>query len=122
MPHSTDIRIVLTTFPNEETAAGVIRDLLRGHLITCGTMLPGCRSIYAWNGQMQDSDEVQTVLKTTLSCMPELERQLVETHPYDVPEFIVLQPESTSAAYANWIFGFCKSGSLPSNEAHEHIS
>jgi len=85
-------------------------------------MLPGCRSIYAWNGQMQDSDEVQTVLKTTLSCMPELERQLVETHPYDVPEFIVLQPESTSAAYANWIFGFCKSGSLPSNEAHEHIS
>jgi len=111
MPHSVDIRIVLTTFPDESTGSRIIHDLLRDQLIACGTMLPACRSIYVWDGKLHDSEEIQVLLKTSSACVPELERRLIESHPYDVPEFVVLHPESAPTAYQNWISESCKSES-----------
>lgn len=109
MQPDCDIRVVATTFPNESTAAAAIHSLLREHLIACGTMQPGCRSIYIWDGKLEDTDEVSVLLKTSASTLDSLEKRLHELHPFDLPEFLVMSAASASQAYNAWVNESCKS-------------
>ncbi len=102
------IRVILTTFSNEADAARVIRQLVEEKLIACGTIVPGARSIYAWEGKIEDTSEAAVFLKTALETAPALERRLASLHPYETPEIIVLNPELVSEKYAHWVVEACK--------------
>ena len=54
----TDVRVVLVTCPHAEAAAGLARTLVEERLAACGNLLPGLRSIYRWEGEVQDEPEV----------------------------------------------------------------
>ena len=103
------IRIVLTTFGSPDDAARVIRQLVEEKLAACGTILPGARSIYTWEGKIEDTEEVVVLLKTALETAPALERHLATLHPYENPEIVVLNPELVSEKYALWVVEACKS-------------
>lgn len=107
MPLDCEIRLVITTFPDEPAAGEAIREFLRDRLIACGTMQPGCRSIFVWDGKLQDSEEVTVFLKTTAAHVAALGEKLQAIHPYDVPEFLVLEVAAASKAYGDWISSFC---------------
>jgi periplasmic divalent cation tolerance protein len=96
-------RIVLTTAPDRETATAIARALVERALVACANLLPGARSIYRWEGRIEESDEVLLVLKTTEERIGELERALAELHPYEVPEFVVLEPSHVGAKYLAWL-------------------
>jgi periplasmic divalent cation tolerance protein len=99
------IRVVFTTFANEADAAKVIRSLVEEKLAACGTILPGARSIYSWNGEIEDMTEVVVLLKTATATLPKLEQRLLALHPYETPEIIAMAPESVSSGYAAWVLG-----------------
>ena len=63
MPH-TDAIVVLTTVASDEEAVKFVRTLLDRRLIACGTLLPGARSLYRWQGKVADEREVFILLKT----------------------------------------------------------
>jgi periplasmic divalent cation tolerance protein len=98
-----DARVVLTTFPDLEQAQKIARLLVVEGLAACVNLLPGAHSIYQWEGAVQGSAEVAGILKTTANRVSELQARYLELHPYEVPEFIVLTPESVSPAYLEWI-------------------
>ncbi len=97
------MRLVLTTFGNAEDAAGVIRTLVEERLAACGTILPGTRSIYAWQGKIEDTEEACVILKTTAGNFPALQERLKTLHPYETPEIIALDPTAVSGDYARWV-------------------
>lgn len=97
------IRLLLTTFSDEAAAATVVRSLLDEHLIACGTIIPGARSMYRWKGAVEESSEVQVILKTSGEEASRCMVRLAELHPYEVPEIIELDPASVSAHYTAWI-------------------
>lgn len=97
------VRCIVTTFAKEEEATEVVRTLVREQLVACGTLLRGARSIYIWKDNLEDSDEIVVIFKTTASAAPAATVRLEELHPYEVPEILVLTPESANAAYAQWI-------------------
>ena len=66
----TPVRIVLVTAPDEETAARLAHSLLEERLIACANLLPRVRSIYRWEGEVQDDAEVLLVLKTVEARLP----------------------------------------------------
>lgn len=103
------IRLVITTFSGSDDAAKAVRLLVEERLAACGTILPGARSIYAWEGSVEDASEVVVVLKTSAAAWPALEARLREVHPYKVPEIIALDPESVSGEYAAWVAAHCLS-------------
>lgn len=107
MPPDSEVCVVATTFPDEPSAAKVIRQLVREHLIACGTMNPGCRSIYVWDDKPEDNEEVSVVMKTVRARLPELEARLAELHSYEVSEFLVFQPSAVSMAYGDWVSSYC---------------
>ena len=103
------IRIVITTFPDEEAAASAVHQLVSERLAACGTIVPGARSIYRWKDKIEDSREAMVVFKTTEKDFTAFEVRLRELHPYETPEILAFDPVSVGDSYAQWV-GECCSG------------
>jgi len=99
----TEALVVLCTAPTVEVAAALARALVEARLAACGNVVPGLRSIYRWQGQVEDQPEVLLVLKTTREWFPALRDELLRRHPYEVPEVLALPVEAGSAAYLEWL-------------------
>jgi periplasmic divalent cation tolerance protein len=101
----TEALVVLCTAPTAEVAAGLAHALVEAGLAACGNVLPGLRSIYRWQGRVEDEAEALLVLKTTRARFPALREELLARHPYQVPEVLALPVEAGSEAYLAWLLG-----------------
>lgn len=99
----TDARVVLVTAPDAEAAARLARALVEERLAACGNVVPAIRSIYRWEGSVHDEGEALLVLKTRAARVDALRARVLELHPYQVPEVLVLPVEAGSEAYLAWI-------------------
>jgi len=97
------ILVVLCTCPDESVARKLAAGLVENRLAACVNVLPGIRSIYRWQGAVQEDGEVLMVAKTSRETYYELESWLAEHHPYDLPEIIALPVERGLPAYLEWV-------------------
>ncbi|SRR6266567_4466192 len=104
MPH-TDAIVILTTVASDEEAVRLVRTLLERRLIACGTLVPGARSLYRWQGKIADEREVVVLLKTRAARLDSLRTAFEELHPYKVPELLALPVEAGTEKYLEWITG-----------------
>jgi periplasmic divalent cation tolerance protein len=102
MPHS-DAIVVFTTVASEDEAVTLIRTLLERRLIACGTMVPGARSLYRWQGKIADEREILLLLKTRSARVEALQDAFATLHPYKVPELLALAVDSGLEKYLEWI-------------------
>ncbi|MEK9501789.1 divalent-cation tolerance protein CutA [Gaopeijia maritima] len=98
-----DPRVILVTAPDRDTAHELARTLVGERLVACANLLPGVRSVYRWEGAVEEADEVLLLLKTRADRVDTLRRRVVSIHPYDVPEFVVLPVEGGLDRYLDWI-------------------
>jgi len=98
----TRCHIVLTTLPSGEAAQAIARTLVEERRAACVQLLDGLRSIYRWDGRIDESAECQLVAKAPADASPALVDRLRALHPYEVPEILTLEA-SASAAYAAWL-------------------
>jgi len=96
-------RIVVTTAANPEEAGRIARTLVEDRLAACATLIPSVRSIYRWEGKVEDTTETLLLIKTGVEQLAALEARLHTLHSYKTPEFLVLSPEGGSAAYLEWM-------------------
>ena len=99
----TDAVVVLVTAPSAEVAASIARALVEERLAACGNVLPGLRSIYRWQGKVQEDAEALLILKTQRKRFGELRDRVLALHPYEVPEVLALPVEAGSEPYLDWI-------------------
>jgi periplasmic divalent cation tolerance protein len=99
----TDIILVLVTAPTAEKAAELARLLVEEGLAACGNVVPGLRSIYRWEGKVQDEPEALLVLKTRSELFEPLRARVVQVHPYQCPEVLRLGVEAGHAPYLQWV-------------------
>jgi len=99
----TDAVVVLTTIATADEAVTLIRALLDRRLIACGTVQPGARSIYRWEGKIADEQEAVVLLKTRSGCIEGLRRAFAELHPYKVPELLAIPVTGGLERYLGWI-------------------
>ncbi len=104
MPH-TDAVVVLTTVATSDEAVKLVRELVEQRLIACGTLVPGARSIYRWQGKIADESETLLLLKTRSGRIDQLQAAFRELHPYKVPELLVLSVDTGLEKYLEWING-----------------
>lgn len=96
-------RIVLTTAANPEEAERIARTLVEDRLAACATLVPSVRSIYRWEGKIEDSRETLLLIKTGAEQLAALEARLHALHSYETPEFLVFEPTAGSVAYLAWM-------------------
>jgi periplasmic divalent cation tolerance protein len=102
MPHS-DALVVLTTLASTDEAVDLVRVLLERRLVACGTVLPGARSLYRWQGKIADEQEAVVLLKTRSARLEQLRDAFAELHPYKVPELLALPVSFGLDKYLEWI-------------------
>lgn len=95
--------LVLTTLGNEQDAKRVAKALVERRLAACVNIVGPIRSIYRWQGNIEDDSERLLLIKTRADRFNDLERAIGEIHPYDVPELVAVPIERGAAAYLGWI-------------------
>ena len=99
----TDVVIVFSTVPDEESGERLARALVDERLAACVNLHGPMVSVYRWMGQVEREAERQLVIKTTRDRVPALEARLKALHSYELPEFVVLPIEGGSQAYLDWV-------------------
>ena len=100
---SEDARIVLVTAPTIEEAAQLGRRLVEEQLAACVNLVPGIRSIYRWQGRVQDDAEVLMIIKTTAAACDQLTHRVLELHSYATPEVLALPVLGGAGTYLEWL-------------------
>ena len=70
--------------------------------MACGSVSTGLRSLYRWDGAVQDEPEAIVTLHTRASLVPALIERTDRDHPYDVPGFRY-KTLHASPAYHQWV-------------------
>jgi len=97
------VRVVIVTFPTLEQARQVGTQLVERRLAACVNLIPAIESIYRWQGGIEQDREVLAVFKTAVGRVDELRGALLDLHPYDVPEFLVLDVTAGAKDYLAWV-------------------
>ena len=100
---SADFLVVLCTCPTREVASAIATAVLEERLAACVNQLPGIKSLYRWEGRIEDDEELLLLIKTTSQLFPALEEMIRDLHPYDIPEIIGLPLTVGSKDYLAWI-------------------
>jgi periplasmic divalent cation tolerance protein len=97
------MRLVLCTVPPDRAHA-IARDIVSGGYAVCVAAAP-VTSTYKWKGELSITEEVQLLIKVAASKVAALKQAMIEMHPYEVPEFVVLpvDAEASLAAYVKWV-------------------
>ena len=97
-----DIVIIITT-PSEDLAVTIARALVETRLAACANIIKGVRSIYSWQGRIEDDTEVLMIVKTRRELFDQLKTKVKELHSYEVPEIIALPIVAGSDDYLKWL-------------------
>jgi periplasmic divalent cation tolerance protein len=101
-PPASTVSIVLTTLGADADAAAIARTLIDERLAACVNILPAMLSVYRWQGKVEQDREQQIVIKTSSDRVAALQSRLRQLHPYELPEFLVLDATG-SEAYVAWV-------------------
>lgn len=97
------VRIVLCTVPDKKTGKRIAAELIEKQIAACVNIAGPVTSLYMWEGKVQDDEEYQLIIKTSSARLDDAYKTVCALHPYDVPEWLVLDNVSGSAAYVNWL-------------------
>jgi periplasmic divalent cation tolerance protein len=94
---------VVTTIDSEEAAEQLARGTVSARLAACVQIVGPIKSLYWWQGELEEAREWQLVIKTTSDRFSELETHIKENHSYETPEITVTEITGGSREYLGWI-------------------
>ena len=96
------MKIVFVTSPPED-APGLLQRLVEERLVAGGNIISGVRSIYRWQGEIQDEPECVLLMETSDDQVKTMMRRLSELHPYEVPKILTFRPKDGLDNYLAWV-------------------
>jgi periplasmic divalent cation tolerance protein len=95
--------VVLTNLPDSDAAFNLGRHLVEHGLAACANVLAPVRSVYRWQGRVEEASEVPLLIKTTGDRYAAVENAIRLQHPYELPEILSLPVDNGLAAYLDWV-------------------
>ena len=99
----TEYIVIFITAPDEDVAQRIARALVEEKLAGCVNIIKDIRSIYFWQGRVEDEPEVLMVVKTKRELFNKLKDRVKSVHPYSVPEIIAMPIIEGSEDYLKWL-------------------
>jgi len=97
--------VVFCTCGSPEEASRIANALVDERFAACVNILPPIRSIYRWQGAIEQAEETLLLIKSTTERFPALRDRIHELHSYEVPEIVGVPICEGSAAYLSWVAG-----------------
>ncbi|MGI2170358.1 divalent-cation tolerance protein CutA [Shewanella sp. MF05960] len=95
--------VILTTCPDAETAKTIATALVENQLAACVQIGQAIESVYCWNNEICQSQEVPLQIKCMAEQYNAIEQLVIQMHPYEVPEFIATPIIGGFGPYLQWI-------------------
>jgi periplasmic divalent cation tolerance protein len=95
--------LVLCSCPDPEIATTIAENIVAQHLAACINIIPGMKSVYHWQGNVESAEESLMVIKTHQQKLSSLQNTITTMHPYEVPEIISLDISAGLPKYLQWI-------------------
>jgi periplasmic divalent cation tolerance protein len=96
---------VTVTGPDLDMMADLVRELVEVGLVACGNLLPGVRSIYTWQGNIEAGDEVLAILHTNRENIDQVIAHIARKHPDETPQILALPVVASHSGYRDWLVG-----------------
>jgi periplasmic divalent cation tolerance protein len=95
--------LILTNVPDRAAAEKLARALVESRAAACVNVLSAGRSIYRWQGRVEQAEEIPLLIKSTAANYAAVEEIVRAQHPYDVPELLALPITHGLPAYLDWL-------------------
>ena len=96
-------QIVLCTCPDPETANNIATALVEDGIAACVNIQPSITSVYRWQGKTETTSESLMIIKSPAENYSDIEKRIVELHPYELPEVIAVPIVAGLEPYLSWL-------------------
>ena len=97
------VNLIYITAGSVEEARTIGNKLVSDKLAACVNIIDNVRSMYWWEGEVQDDKEVILIAKTKESLVPELVEKVRSIHSYSCPCIVSLPILDGNRAFLDWI-------------------
>ena len=95
--------LILTKLPDQASAHQLATELVTQRLAACVSIGAPCLSVYRWQGEIEQAQEVGLQIKTTTTRYAALEAAIRARHPYELPEIIAVPIAHGLPEYLAWV-------------------
>jgi len=95
--------LIYMTASNDAEARTIARILVQERLAACVNILAGMRSVYRWEGEIQEESEIVLIAKTRRDRVPALTDRVTEIHSYDCPCVVAIPIDGGNSDFLDWI-------------------
>ena len=115
---SNEYSMIITTYPDKDTAKKTARLLVEKRLAACVQMFP-IESVYLWKEKICDENEIMLFIKSKTALFDRISAAIKENHSYEVPEIIQIPITDGLPEYLRWIEHSCDGGRLMKIKSEE---
>lgn len=94
---------IYTTTENKDDAGMIAKRVVENRLAACAQVVGPITSTYWWEGAIEETEEWCCIMKSRKNLYEELEKAILDVHPYDVPEIVAVPIVSGSQKYIQWL-------------------
>ena len=94
--------IIITTYPDKESAKRAAKLLIEQRLAACVQLFP-IESVYLWQGNICDESEIMLFIKSKTALFGKIVMTIKEVHTYEVPEIVQIPIADGLPEYLKWI-------------------
>lgn len=95
--------IIFITTSNKKEAEKISRQLVKNRLAACVNILPGIKSLFWWQGKIDQGKEALLIVKSRKEKFTKIVKLVKASHSYAVPEIIAIPVVCGFKPYLNWI-------------------
>ena len=95
--------VIFITAKDKEEANTIANKLLEDKLIACANIVESVKSLFWWDGKIDNANETLLILKTRKDLFEKIVTAVKTVHSYDVPEIIALPIVEGNKDYLEWI-------------------
>ncbi len=104
---SDEIVLAYITTRDAGEAESIGRTLVEERWCACVNIVTGMRSIYRWQGGIEQADEAVLIAKTRATLFPALAARVRALHSYSTPCVLELKVGRGEDAYVRWLLAGC---------------
>jgi len=98
-----DFAFIITTVSTEKEGRMIANELVQNKLAACVNIVPKVHSVYEWENQIQNDEELLLLIKTTKEREKDIYHTVESLHSYDTPELITIPIDHGSRPYLQWL-------------------
>jgi len=95
--------VIFVTASSKQEAQKIARLLIKNKLVACVNIIPGIKSLFWWQGKVDEANESLLIIKSRKSALPGVIKLVKSIHSYEVPEIIALPIIAGDKNYLKWL-------------------